>query len=327
MFVDIIKKIENCQRFIVTAHARPDLDAIGSELALDEYLRQRDKDCLILNSDPIPSAHRFIDPQRRVRTFSPTRHRSVIDRAEVIFALDVSGGWKRTGRVGEALAGASAQVVRIDHHPDDQAFGDLMAVDLDAAATGELIYELLVQAGGQITESIARALYVAILTDTGSFRYPKTSPRTHRIAASLLAAGADPTRLYKQVYEQYSLQWVRLKGYVLNSLKTNSDGSIVWCTLSQETLREYNIDTSDLDGFPGLGMMVGGARVSVLCVELPKGQVKISLRSDGSVAINALAAEWDGGGHPSAAGAKLPGPLDEATEMVVSRVEALVGSL
>jgi len=325
MFIDIISKIDDCQRFILTAHASPDLDAIGSELALDEFLRQRGKHSLILNSDPIPPAHRFIDPQRRVRTFSPTRHRVAVSRAEVIFALDTSGGWKRTGRVGEALAETSAQVVRIDHHPDDQAFGDLSAVDLDAAATGELIYELIVQAGGQITDSMACALYVAILTDTGSFRYPKTSPGTHRIAAALLEAGADPTWLYKQVYEQYPLEWVRLKGYVLNSLKSNQDGSIVWCAISQATLREYNIDVSNLDGFPGLGMMVGGARVSVLCVELPKGDVKISLRSDGSVAVNGLAAEWGGGGHPSAAGAMLSGRLDEVTEMVVSRLEVLAG--
>jgi bifunctional oligoribonuclease and PAP phosphatase NrnA len=324
MFIDIIKRINDYERFILTSHTGPDLDAIGSELALDAYLRQLGKHSLILNSDPMPSVHRFIDPERRVNVYSPNRHRGLINRAEVIFALDVSGGWKRTGRVGDALAGASAHVIRIDHHPDDEVFGELSVVDLDAAATAELIYELILEGRGQITESIARSLYVAIMTDTGSFRYPKTSPRTHRIAASLLERGIDPTWLYRQVYEQYPLPWVRLKGKVLNSMQSNRDGSIVWCSIDNETLKEYGIDARNLDGFPGFGMMVGGARVSVLCVELPKGDVKISLRSDGSVAINDLAAQWGGGGHPSAAGALLSGRLDEVTETVVAGVETLV---
>jgi phosphoesterase RecJ-like protein len=324
MWSNIIHLVNEKQRFILTAHANPDLDALGSEIALDEYLRSLGKEVWILNSDSAPDAFRFIDPDCRLRTFSPNRHREKIREAEVIFVLDASGGWDRVGRIGKHLAAAQATVVCIDHHPASVDFAHLAVVDTNAAATGELIFDLITQAGGAITPTMARVLYLAILTDTGSFRYPNTSPETHRIVARLIEAGADPTHLYKQVYEQYPLERVRLKGYVLNSLQAGADGQVVWCALDQATLKAYGVPPADLDGFPGLGMQIGGVRVSVLCVEMPKGRVKVSLRSDGSVAVNDLAAELGGGGHLSAAGATVQGDLAQVTARVVASVEALV---
>jgi len=324
MWSNVIPLINTRQRFILTTHTNPDLDALGSELALDAYLRSLGKEVWILNSDPIPRTFRFVDPERRLRTFSPGRHQKRIRQAEVIFVLDASGGWDRVGRVGEALAQAQATVVCIDHHPDPVDFAHVAVVNTQAAATAELIFDLITQAGGRITPTIAQALYLAILTDTGSFRYPKTSPETHRIAARLIEAGADPSQLYRQVYQRHSLERVRLKGHVLSSLRAGAEGQMVWCALDQATLKAYGMTPADLDGFPGLGMEVGGVRVSVLCVEMPKGRVKVSLRSDGSVAVNGLAAELGGGGHPSAAGATVEGDLAQVTAQVVARVEALL---
>jgi phosphoesterase RecJ-like protein len=324
MWNDIIQLIDEKQRFVLTTHTNPDLDALGSELALDEYLRSLGKKVSILNSDSAPRAFRFVDPQRRLKTFSPSRHQKTIERAEVIFVLDASGGWDRLGRVGDALSSVQAKVVCIDHHPDPVDFAHLAAVDTDAAATAELIFDLLTQAGGTITPTMAQALYLAILTDTGSFRFPKTSPHTHQIAARLIEAGADPAQLFKQVYEQYPLERIRLKGHVLDSLQSGAGGQLVWCALDRPTLKSYGVASTDLDGFPGLGMQVGGVRISVLCVELSRGRVKVSLRSDGSVAINGLAAELGGGGHPSAAGARIEGDLEEVTARVVKAVEELL---
>lgn len=332
MWSEVLRLINEKQRFILTTHTNPDLDALGSELALDEYLRSLGKEVSILNSDSVPRAFRFIDPERRLRTFSPQQHQRKIQRAQVILVLDASGGWSRVGRIGEPLAVAAnppqggAIVVCVDHHPDSVDFAHLGVVNTSASATAELIFDLIAQAGGAITPSIARWLYLAILTDTGSFRYPKTSPQTHRIAASLIEAGADPLELYKQIYEQCPLELVRLKGHVLNSLQVGADGQLVWCALDQATLKAYGVAPAGLDGFPGLGMQIGGVRVSLLCVELPRGRVKVSLRSDGSVAINGLATRWGGGGHPSAAGALVEGDLAQTTTQMVVEIEALLSS-
>lgn len=332
MWSEVYRLITERQRFIITTHTNPDLDALGSELALDEYLRSLGKEVWILNSDSVPRSLRFVDPERRLRTFSPARHQGIIEQAEVIFVLDASGGWKRIGRIGQALAARAelpqdrATVICIDHHPDPGDFAHVSVVNPDAAATAELIFDLITQSGGTLTPTISRWLYLGILTDTGSFRFPKTSLQTHRIAGCLIEAGVDPMQLYKQVYEQYPLGLVRLKGHVLKSLQVEGDGQLAWCSLDQDTLKAYGVKSSDLDGFPGLGMQIGGVRVSLLCVETPKGRIKVSLRSDGSVAVNQLAAQLDGGGHPSAAGAIVDGDLAQVTANLVTDVVALLES-
>jgi phosphoesterase RecJ-like protein len=216
-------------------------------------------------------------------------------------------------------------VICIDHHPDPVDFAHLAVVRADAAATAELIFDLITGRGGTLTPSIARWLYLAILTDTGSFRFPNTSPQTHRITARLIEAGADPMGLYRQAYEGYPLGLVRLKGHVLNSIQIGADGQLAWYALSRDILKAYGVEAADLDGFPGLGMRIGGVRVSLLCVEMTRGRVKVSLRSDGSVAVNQLAAQLDGGGHLSAAGAIVDGGLVPVTTQLVATIEALLG--
>jgi phosphoesterase RecJ-like protein len=346
MWSEVYRLISEKQHILITTHTNPDLDALGSELALDEYLRSLGKEVGILNSDSVPRPLRFVDPDRRLRTFSPRRHQPIIEGAEIIFVLDASGGWERVGRIGQALAARArhpldrarhpldgakqpiggATVICIDHHPDPVDFAHLAVVSPDAAATGELIFDLITKSEGALTPSISRWLYLAILTDTGSFRFPNTSPQTHRIAACLIEAGADPMGLYRQVYEQHPLGTVRLKGHVLNSIQVGGGGQLAWYALGQDTLKAYGVKAADLDGFPGLGMQIGGVRVSLLCVEMPKGRVKVSLRSDGSLAVNQLAAQLDGGGHPSAAGAIVDGDLARVTAQMVAKIEALLES-
>ena len=324
MWSDILRMVEQHRRFVITTHTNPDLDGLGSELALEEYLRRLGRQVVILNSDSVSPVHRFIDRAHRVRAFDHIGDTEIVQRSEVIFVLDVSGGWDRTGQIGKVLAGAKGTTIRIDHHSGATGFADLEVVDTDAAATGELIFDLISSTGGDITPTMAEALYLAILTDTGSFRYPKTNPSTHRIAARLLELGVDPTRLYKQVYEQYSLDLIRLKGRVLDSLQLGAGGRLVWCALDQATLNHYGVQAADLNGFPGMGMAIRGVQVSVFCVEAADGKVKVSLRSDGTVAVNELAARWRGGGHASAAGATIKGDLASVTEEVVAQAESAI---
>jgi phosphoesterase RecJ-like protein len=330
MWSQVVRTINENQRFIISSHVNPDMDALGSELALDEYLRSLGKQVVVLNSDAVPHMYRFADPNRRLRTFSPARHQHEIEQAQVIISLDASGGWERLGRVGAVLSARAnaaqdpATVICIDHHPNSAEFADLAVVDTDAAATAELVYELMTRLDGALTPSMAMSLYLAILTDTGSFRFPKTSTRTHHIAARLMEAGADPMQLYKQVYEQSPLELVRLKGHVLTSMQLGAGGQLAWYVLDRATLKTYGVSSADLDGFPSLGMQVRGVRVSLFCVEMTRGRVKISLRSDGSVVINELASQWGGGGHPSAAGATVEGAVQEVASSLVSSLEAML---
>ncbi len=324
MWQKIIPIIEKNNTFILTSHLNPDCDALGSELALAGHLSHLGKKVTIINTDPAPEAFRFLDPQRLVKKYSPTKHANLIEKAEVIIVLDASGGWKRVGRVGEALSQAGAIKVCIDHHPDATDFVDVAVVDIDAAATGELIYELVTAMQGVISEEMAQALYAAIVTDTGSFRFPKTSPRTHQITAAILRTGAQPYDIYHQLYEQYPLQRVRLKGHVLDSIKTEAKGQIAYYGLDQQTLKTYGVPAAELDGFASLGQEIGGVRVVVFCLQSSKSKVKISLRSDGSVEINQLAMAYGGGGHPSAAGATVIGKLDEVMAEVVEKVKRLL---
>lgn len=319
--IPIIKQHTN---FIITSHLNPDCDALGSELALAEHLQGLGKSVTILNSDPVPQPYRFLDPQRSIKKFMPAKHACIIKKAEVIIVVDASGGWKRTGGVGEALAQTQAVKVCIDHHPDPTDFVDVAVVDTNAAATAELIYDLIQVMQGFISPKIAQALYAGIITDTGNFRFPKTSARTHYVTAKLLEAGIDPLTIFRQIYEQYPLARVRLKGYVLDSIKTTLHGQLAYYGLDQDTLKAYKVKTSELDGFASLGQEIGGVRVVVFCLQSSRTKVKISLRSDGSVAINQLAASYGGGGHPSAAGATVVGSLDNVLAEVVDKVRSLL---
>ncbi len=326
MWDEVLEILQRHHRFVITTHSNPDLDALGCELALAEHLCRQGKQVWILNSDPVARPHRFIDPQQRIRTYQPHHHDHLIEQAEVAMVLDASGGWKRIGRIGDILSRVTARSVRIDHHPDPQHFTDVEVVDDTAAATAELIFDLLRASSATITKAMACALYVAILTDTGSFRYPKTSPRTHRITAELIELGANPAELARLAYNQYSLGLLRLQGHMLDVMQSAGGGRLVWSALDQATLRAYGVQESELDNFASFGMQVAGVLVSILCVETPDRRVKVSLRSDAAVPVNDLAAEWGGGGHASAAGATVAGDLHQVVNMVVSRVEALINS-
>jgi phosphoesterase RecJ-like protein len=320
---EIISIIQNHQSFVLSSHMNPDCDALGSELALAAHLQNLGKQVTILNNDATPRPFRFLDPGQKIKRFASKRHGGLIKKADVIIVLDASGGWSRLGNVGEALAEAPAKKICIDHHPDATEFVDLAVVDTDAAATGELVFDLVRAMKGSVSADMAQALYAAILTDTGSFRFPKTNSKTHQIVAKLLDCGVDPLAIYTQLYEQNSLGAIQLRGWVMESIQTTCDGQLAYYTLSQQTLKKYGVKNSELDGFASLGQLIGGVKVTLFCTEASAGRVKISLRSDGSVAINQIAQDYGGGGHRSAAGALVEGKLETVLPDVIAKLAPL----
>ena len=323
---EIIAIINNHQHFVITSHQNPDGDAIGSELGLAGHLRKLGKKVKIINHDPLPPSYRFMGRKRWVKRFSKSKHSKVIAEAEVIIVVDASGGWKRTGNVGEFCEKSTAIKVCIDHHPDTADFADVAVIDTNAAAAAELIYDLLVTMKADFSKQMATALYTAILTDTGNFRFPKTSPHTHEIAAKLIEYGADPFQAYKMIYEQSTPNRVKLKGQVLANLNFAAEGQIVYFGITHAMLDACEVKTSELEGFASLGQEIKGVRVIVYGLELGDGRVKLSLRSDDTVAVNKITAEYGGGGHHGAAGATTQGKLKTILAEVVQKVIALMAT-
>lgn len=324
MWQDIISVIKQYKTFIITSHINPDCDALGSEIALARHLSSLNKKVKILNHDIIPPAYRFLDSKRRVKRYVSAKHDAEIAKVDVIIVVDASGGWKRVGRPGEKFEQAKAVKLCIDHHPDPVNFVDIAVVDTDAAAAAQLIYDLIIKMGGEITKRMAQALYAGILTDTGCFRFPKTTPHTHHVVADLLARGVEPLYVYKQIYEQYPVGRLYVKGEILSNLKLAAEGQIAYYTLTQDILKPHKINPTDLDGFASLGQEIKGVRVVIYGAELSKTKIKISLRSDGTVPINHIAAEYGGGGHAAAAGASLLGKLSDIMPELVYKVEQAI---
>jgi phosphoesterase RecJ-like protein len=305
----------------------PDCDALGSELALAEHLKNMGKTVSILNNDPVPADFRFLDRRRKAKKYyKNSKQLKKIEEAEVIIVVDASGSWKRIGDIGDILGETNAIKICIDHHPDATDFVDVAVVDTNAAAAAELIFDLLVEMEATFSKWMAQALYTGIMTDTGGFRFPKTSARTHQIVAELLQYNIEPLDIYKKINEQSPFELVRLKGHVLKNLETAANGQIAYYSLDQATLQSYGIKLTQLHGFAGLGQEIKGVRVVIYCVQADKNLVKISLRSDGSVAINQIAIEYGGGGHPSAAGATAQGQASEVIIGLVKKVSDLLTS-
>lgn len=326
MWASIITQFCQNDRFIISSHLNPDCDALGSELALAYHLRSLGKDVTILNADAVPEVYQFLDPQHLIHTFSEKRHASVLARADVIIVVDVSGGWQRLGRVGTMLAQLKAVSICIDHHPNGDPFTRISLVDPGVSATGELIFNLITAMGGTVTPLMAEALYAAILTDSGSFRFSNTGSATHRIIARLLECGANPSQIYNRLYEQLPLSRVQLKGYVLQNIQLAAKGQIAWVSLSLELLQTFGVASSELDGFSSMPMQIAGVKVAIFLVELPRERIKISLRSDGSVPVNRLAALFDGGGHLPAAGAIVSGSMADITARALAEAEKMLSA-
>ncbi len=312
--------IETYQRFVLTTHVNPDGDALGSQLALAALLRYRGKDVRIINCDSTPPNYLFLDPNGYIEVFNPAQHQQVLLNTEVIFLIDTNNPHRLRSMSQAVLAGPALTVI-VDHHPEPVDVGTPPIIDFDATATGEIIYRLIRQLDPAIlTAEVSTALYTAIMTDSGSFRFPKTDPEVHRIVADLISCGADPAGIYARVYDSGPINRLRLLGQMLSGITTIPDGSVAYAVITRKMFGETKTSEVDTDGFINYTLGIGGVRIGLLFVEQPD-EVKISFRSKGNIPINELAKEFGGNGHLNAAGARVRGvPFDEVIQRVLKRV-------
>src|SRR5918994_2365748 len=313
------------QRVCITTHVNPDGDGLGSEVGLVHLLRAQGIDAVITNPSPTPPRFSFLfdDLPGVDRSSEAVKE---LRRADLIIVLDISD-LTRLGMLVETVRDPGVPVACIDHHV---SVGVLAAgpryVDSGAAATGELIFEVARANEWPITQAAARGLYVAILTDTGGFRFSNTRPRTLRIAADLLEAGVDAEEIYLEVYAKAPEGRPRLFAEALQTLVVEPEYGLAWVTVPPGAIERLGVSSDDLDGVVEFPRSIEGIRMALLFREVSQGRVKVSLRSIGPVGVAAFAKQFGGGGHTKAAGLAITGSLAQVQSTILAAAREFLGS-
>lgn len=314
MLDSIVDFVKQHHSFAITSHSRPDGDALGSELGLWFLLTTLGKSASVFNADPHPQAYSSLPGVSRIQIVS-----SLEGAYDGVFVLEC-GDLKRPGiRNLENYF-----IINIDHHPNTGPFGNLNWVDPEAAAVGEMIYRLAVACQAPISPEMAANLYVAILTDTGSFQFSNTTPQTFEIAAQLVQCGVQPAEAADWVYRNEPASKIRLLARVLNTLEILGGGRIAWIRLDREMLRETGADPQETEGMVNVPLSIAGVEIVAFFRQESETRYRVSLRSRGSRDVGAVAREFGGGGHENAAGLTLEGPFESAHRQLLSRLESLL---
>jgi phosphoesterase RecJ-like protein len=324
--------LDRHQRFVLTSHVRADCDALGSELAMAEVLDYLGKDVRIINADAVPPRLAFVDPQHRIELLPdsvPPDLRVPADLGkpvDVILVLDTCA-WGQLGRMADVIRHTSAQVVVIDHHASDGELNAVMFQDTQAEATGRLVADLVGFLGIPWNERLATALFLAIATDTGWFRFSSTKSSTYVVAGQLIDAGACPEDIYRELYERDSLSRAKLRGLVLSRLAVECDGRVAHTYVLDDDFAQTGALRSETEDFINMALAIDGTQVAVMFTEHPVGTVKISLRSrHAAVDCSRITALFGGGGHKAAAGATLTGDVDSVRTRVLGEVRSALRS-
>ena len=310
---EVLDALRARRRFVVASHARPDGDAVGSQLALAYALRHLGKEVLAVSHDPLPPY---------CQSFPGASEVSITSRVDGEFDAAVvleCGSLARTELVGLDRY----FVINVDHHVGNTHYGAVNWFDETAAACGEMVFDIVQGLGVPLTTEIASHLYIAILTDTGSFQHGNVTPRTFDICRRIAAAGVSPTAVAARVYQQGSVGKLRLTGALLSGMELHGDGSVAVLHVDDGMLRESGCTADDLEGLINLPLAAADVRAVLLFKDF-EGQVRVSVRSKGSIDVRAVAAAYGGGGHRNASGFSVQRPLDAARQRVVADVAAAV---
>ena len=311
MLAEVLNQISRRKRFVVTSHARPDGDAVGSVLACSQILRSMGKEVDVVLRDGVPHIYQPLPYSETVRIVP-----SVNGEYEAAILLECDSV-QRT-----RLAGLENQyLINIDHHSTARPFAHVNWIDKAACATAEMIFRLAREAGIKISPDMATCLYTAVLTDTGSFCFAGTTERTFALAQELVRSGADPVRIAQNVYFSSPASKMRLLGAALGHLRV--DGALAWMYITQDDLVGAGAAEEDCEGLVNYALAIEGIEVAVFFRELPEGRFRASLRSKGAINVAPIAEAFGGGGHECASGCSVEGPLLTASEQVLSRLRAL----
>lgn len=304
------------ERFVLSSHVRPDADAIGSEMGMKGILELLGKSVTIVNPSATPNHLQFLDPQGMIQKLGADIKPKLAREADVHIVLDTSA-WQQLADVRGVLEKTAARKVVIDHHISSDDLGALEFKDVEAAATGVLITELAQFLHLTPPPETAEAIFCAIATDTGWFRFSNTDARTLQAAAWLIDRGARPHVLYQQLHERSSLARLKLHGRVLDRVVVECDGRLAHTYVLQDDFKETGAHPSDTEDLVNECLTVEGTQCAAIIVEQQSRQAKVSFRSRTDLDVAQIAEQFGGGGHKKASGAMLPGPLFAARATVL----------
>lgn len=323
-FDKAIELIVKSGNVLLVTHARPDGDACGCIAAMCEVLGTLGKEAKAVFLDELPEWYEFLfDKGLAILgeniTIEQLKEKQFAE-ADLIILVDVNSTNQLAG-FAQLLEQNDKPVLVIDHHVTSDGLGDVELIDAQAAATGLIVFDLFKYAGWQITGKIARALFVGVATDTGWFRFRNTDSRVFRSCGELIEAGADAPQVYHDLYQNLSLQRLKLMTAMLNTLELHFDGRFAIQHLLQRDFKQAGAAQKDTENLIDECRRIGSVEAAALFVELSDGRVKCSLRSSGGINVLAIAEKFGGGGHKMAAGAHPPGPMENAKQLIKTEVE------
>jgi bifunctional oligoribonuclease and PAP phosphatase NrnA len=312
---EIAAELQKGGPVLLTAHIMPDGDSIGSLLGLGLSLRAAGSDITMFSADDVPARYTFLHGSHLIKT--QTLPEAAYTRVVVLDCSDHQRIRPIWDKVKDKF------IINIDHHPTNDSFGTMNYIDSAAGATGEIVYFLLQEMGLKLTPDVAAALYVAIATDTGSFKFENTTPRTHRVCAALLEAGVKPQDISPLVFDLRSREAIFILRAALASLRFSPDGKVAWMVLNEEDMQESGAKDEHLEGAVNFAKNIEGVEVGLLFRAKGDGTVKVGLRSH-SMDVGSVAQSLGGGGHARAAGCSLEAGTEEAVDIVMNVIKAKI---
>ncbi|MGZ3687385.1 MAG: DHH family phosphoesterase [Bdellovibrionota bacterium] len=321
--------LHEAKRVLISTHALPDGDGLGAEAALFHYLKRARKACRVYNPDPLPKRYRFLDPKAGI-LLGP-QEVELWDTCDLWIIVDTNDP-RRLGKLWGDLSLRAKKIVFLDHHPETEGLGVIsypphatLVSDTESSSIGELLHHLFGELQlAKINKDVALGLYVSAMTDTNSFRYARTTPAAHRIAAEMIELGVNPEEVYQNIYSSKEVSHLQLLGNMLQNVQVAASGKIAWLEITLDLRKRHQATADDTQSFLSQLLMLRDAEVVCLFREEDDGQVRVSIKSKGRIIINRVAMELGGGGHEYAAGLALSAPLDKTVEAVVKRIESLI---
>lgn len=314
MLSQVVELIENKHSFGITTHVRPDGDGIGSSLGLCWLLRSLGKEAEVIVSDGIPVSYRDLPGASEIVKVS-----EVNGKYDAVFVIECSDIERPNIRNLE-----NQLVVNIDHHASCEHFGTINWIDTTASAVGEMIYNLCKAVGGRVSREIAECLYMALVTDTGSFHFSNTTDRTLKVASELVKVGVKPAQISEAVYNSYPWSRIELMSQVLATVKRDESGRIAWMRQTLEMRETSGMTDGDNNGFVNIPLAAKEVVASVYMREVESNKYRVSLRSKGNINVARVAEKFGGGGHKNAAGCRVEGDWDLIeNEIVFAMLEAV----
>ena len=323
-FQKAIELINKSSNVLLTTHSRPDGDACGCIVAISDVLAALGKKSKALMLSPMPEWYEFLFAEKVPILGEDIKLDHLIEgrfgQFDLIIIVDTNS-LSQLPEFEKFIKQIDKPVLIIDHHVTADGLGDVELVDSDAAATGLIVYDLLKFAKWSVTEKIAEALFVAVATDTGWFQFSNTNSRVYRSCAELIDAGANPTEIHHNLYQNFSYPRFKLTLAMLNTLHLHLDGRFATQHISQQDFQQTGATHKDTENLINECQRISTVEAAALFVELKDGRIRCSLRSTGTVDVSKIAARFGGGGHKMAAGTFLSGPLEEAKQIIMAEMK------